>query len=82
MKTKLNYTVTNEDAWASVMQLYVTFEVEEETYEARATYVNGGWIEDVEVTDSEGNQVDDEYDIFELGKELLEDLDITTNLSW
>ena len=82
MKTKLNYTVTNEDAWASVMQLYVTFEVEGESYEAKATYVNGGWIEDVEVTDSEGNQVDNDNPIYELGVELLEDLDITQNLSW
>jgi hypothetical protein len=82
METKLNYTITSEDAWASVMELYVAFEIEEESYEARATYSNGGWMEDIKVTDSKGNQLDNEDAIFELGEELLEDLDLTQNLSW
>lgn len=83
--TELSYQVTNEEAWASVMQLYVAFEVEEDgktkQYQARATYVNGGWMEDIEVTDEDSVEVDDNA-IYEIGKELLEDLDINKNLTW
>jgi len=82
MKTKLNYTVTNEDAWASVMNLYVAFEVEGVSYQARATYINSGWIEDIEVTDDIGYHLDNDDPIYELGMELIEDLDITQNISW
>ena len=82
METKLNYTITNEDAYASTILLSVDFEVEGDKYHARAIYLNGGFgLEDIEVLDSD---YCDEYDIEirELAEKLLSELNITQNLNW
>ena len=80
METKQEYKILDQEAWASTLLLYVTFEVDGETYEAKATYVNGGWIEDTEVYNS-FTSGDVENDIFELGVQLLEDLEIEKHLT-
>lgn len=80
METKQEYKVLNEEAWASVMQLYVNFEVDGNAYEARATYVNGGWIEDIEVNDINREEVDNK-EIYAIGESLIYDLDICKHLT-
>lgn len=80
METKQEYKVLNEEAWASTLLLYVRFEVDGESYEAKATYINGGWIEDIDVYNP-FTSGDVENDIFELGVQLLEDLEIEKHLT-
>ena len=81
-KNKLNYEVTLEDAYVGLFNLTVNFIYKDKEYSARANYVNGGWIEDVEVFDMEDNFIWDD-DVNEIANEVIENMNINKDtISW
>lgn len=81
METKQEYKILAQEAWASTLLLYVTFEVNGVTYQARSTYLNGAWAEDIEVWNEDTGDFNVSNDIYELGAELIEDLEIEKHLT-
>lgn len=80
METKQEYKILDQEAWASIMHLYVSFEVDGETYAAKGTYYNGSSVEDFEVYNY-FTSGDVDNDIFELGVQLIEDLEVEKHLT-
>ena len=81
-KNKLNYKVTFEEAHVQSFLLSVDFIYKDKEYYARATYVNGGWIEDIEVLDVNYNFVSDD-DVAEIANEVIENMNINKDtISW
>jgi len=76
MKTKQEYRVIDQEAWASSFVMYVTFEYNEKVYTAQSQYINGGWgLDDVEVYDDNRDSVFDE-DVLSIGENLIWDMEI------
>lgn len=82
MKTKLDYIVKKENALIFKAHIDVAFEVEGESYHATGLVIFGEGVYDIEVVNSEGEIIDDSSDIWDLGMELIENVDIRKNLSW
>ena len=82
-KNKLNYEVTNEEAYVSTFSLSVDFIYNGELYYATCTYVNEGWLEDVQVFDKACIELVEDEDILHLGKEALENMNINKDtITW
>ena len=83
METKLNYKVTFEEAYISTLYFNIYFIVDEKEYRANCFYYNGSEMEDINIQDENGNDVDEENPIYQLGYELLCDMELTKeNLAW
>ena len=81
-KNKLNYEVTSEDAFVQTFALTVEFIYQDKKYYAQATYVNGGWIDDVEVFDMEDNFIWDD-NVTQIANEVIEDMNINKDtITW
>lgn len=81
-KNKLNYEVTNEEAYVYTFGLSADFIYEGEKYWVKATYVNDGWIEDVEVYDTEEAPICDDA-IIEIANEIVENMNINKDtITW
>jgi len=82
METKKDYIIKKENALIFRTHIDVAFEVQGESYQARGLVIFGEGVYDIEVTNSEGEIIDELSDIWELGMELIENVDIRKNLSW
>lgn len=83
METKIN----NQEAYVSTMYLNIEFEIDGIEYLAHARYFNGDGIEDIEITylwdgdnHDEGEPAPDE--IYEIGKQLLFDMEIEEHITF
>ena len=75
----MEYKILREEAFASILNLNADFEYKEKKYSVSATYLNGDSIEDIEVYYEDGSRIKNnslEEKLLEMGKEILEDMDI------
>jgi hypothetical protein len=82
-KNKLNYEVTNEEAYVYEFLLYVDFIYQDKKYNARANYTNDGWgMDNVEVYDCEDNYIDDDI-IIEIANDAIYNMNINKEtITW
>ena len=75
----MKYNITFQEAYAYSMNLNADFEYKGKKYKVTSTYYNGSGIEDIEVyNDDDSNIKNDDFEdeILEIGKEIVEDMDI------
>lgn len=82
--TENNIQVTHQEAWISILRPSVEFTLNGAKLQATCVYYNGCRLEDIEVTiidqpDSYFSDIDYEYDI---GRQLLEDMDYNKYLTF
>ena len=75
----MKYNITFQEAYAYCINLNADFEYKGKNYKVTSTYYNGSGIEDIEVyNDDDSNIKNDDFEdeILEIGKEIVEDMDI------
>jgi len=75
----MKYNITFQEAYAYSINLNADFEYKGKNYKVTSTYYNGSGIEDIEVyNDDDSNIKNDDFEdeILEIGKEIVEDMDI------
>jgi len=76
----MEYKVLNEEAWASIMHLYVTFEVDGQIYQATATYYNGSDTDDCVVSHYYTGETPNDT-ICAIGQGLIDTLEVEKHLT-
>jgi hypothetical protein len=74
--------VINNEAYVSTMYLYINFEYNNKKYYAKGYYFNGDSITDIDVMDEKDNYLEEEDEVYMIGKELLEDMDFEKHLTF
>ena len=80
----MKYKITFQEAYAYSLNLNADFEYKGKKYKVTSTYFNGSGIEDIEVlNDDDSNIKDDalEDEILQIGKEIVENMDIEKHVT-
>jgi hypothetical protein len=75
----MEYKILREEAFASVFDLNADFEYQGKKYQVHCTYINGDGLEDIEVFNEDDSCVENDFleeKLLEMGKEILQDMDI------
>ncbi len=75
----MKYKILREEAFASVFNLNADFEYQGKKYQVQCTYFNGDGLEDIEVFNEDDSCVEEDFleeKLLEMGKEILQDMDI------
>lgn len=76
MKTNITF----QEAWASTIMLKIDFTHKGTKYIASARYFNDSGLDDIEVYQEQSFYGDVQESVFQIGKELLQDMDIDKHL--
>ena len=81
--TELKYEIVSEEAFIYTSYLNIDFVVDGKKYTASCVYVFEKQLTDVFVEDENSNELDEDSDIYKLGYELLEYMEMNhKNLTW
>lgn len=75
----MKYKILREEAFATIFNLNADFEYQGKKYQVQCMYVNGDGLEDIEVFNEDDSSIKNdliEQKLLEIGKEILEDMDI------
>jgi hypothetical protein len=75
----MEYKILRQEAFASIFNLNADFEYKGKKYQVNCTYLNGDGLEDIEVFNEDDSCIENDFlqeKILEMGKEILEDMDI------
>ena len=76
-------TILHQETYIQSTLLYIDFEYDNTKYTARAYYLNGCNIEDIEVIEYDtDNELLDDDPIFKIGQYLLENMDIEKHITF
>ena len=76
-------TILHQETYVQSTSLYIDFEYDNIKYTARAYYLNGCNIEDIEVIEYDTDNELLDYDpIFVIGQDLLENMDIEKHITF
>ena len=86
METKnaeLKYEIVAQGAFVNRFWFDINFIVDEKEYLASCSYFNGYGLEDIIVENENGDEIDEDDAIYQLGHQLLCDMEITrNNVDW
>ena len=80
----MKYNITYQEAYASTFYLNADFEYKGNKYKVTSTYYNGSGIEDIEVYNEDDSCIETdalEDEILEIGKEIVENMDIKKRIT-
>ena len=80
----MKYKITFQEAYASTLYLNADFEYKGKKYKVTSTYYNGSGIEEIEVlNDDDSNIKDDDFEdeVLQIGKEIVENMDIDKHIT-
>ena len=75
----MKYKILREEAFATIFNLNADFEYQGKKYQVQCKYVNGDGLEDIEMFNEDDSSIKNdliEQKLLEIGKEILEDMDI------
>jgi len=80
----MKYNITFQEAYAYSINLNADFEYKGNKYKVTSTYYNGSGIEDIEVYNEDDSCIEDdalEDEILQIGKEIVENMDIEKHIT-
>ena len=80
----MKYKITFQEAYAYTLYLNADFEYKGNKYKVTSTYYNGSGIEDIEVYNEDDSCIETdalEDEILEIGKEIVENMDIKKRIT-
>ena len=81
----MKYNITYQEAYASTFYLNADFEYKGKKYKVTSTYYNGSGIEDIDVYNEDDSCIEDdalEDNVLQIGKEIIENMDIEKHLTY
>ncbi len=75
----MKYKILREEAFASVFNLNADFEYQGKKYQVQCTYFNSDGLKDIDVFNEDDSCVEEDFleeKLLEMGKEILQDMDI------
>jgi len=81
----MKYNITYQEAYAYSFNLNADFEYKGKKYKVTSTYYNGSGIEDIDVYNEDDSCIEDdalEDNVLQIGKEIIENMDIEKHLTY
>lgn len=80
----MKYKITFQEAYAYSLNLNADFEYKGKKYQVTSIYYNGSGIEDIEVFNEDDSCIENdalEDEVLQIGKEIVENMDIDKHLT-
>lgn len=78
-----DYKINSQEAYATTLYLNADFEYKGDKYRVTCTYFNGDGIEDIEVYYDDGSFIEGDIttEVYEIGKQIVQDMGIEEHLT-